>query len=262
MTPSSCLYIGQVVHRRLLPRKHHLRYRAFWMLLDLDEIDSLSRHLKIFSLNRFNLASFHDADHGDGSDVSLREQTHALLRRAGCEAGRLTIKLLCMPRILGYGFNPLSVYFCIKRNGLLEAIVYEVHNTFGERHSYVIPVHGAATDIIEQHCPKAFYVSPFLGMDMSYGFRVRPPAAQVEVSIHGKEGGKTVITASLSGTRREFTDGALIRAFASHPLLTWKVIAGIHWHALRMLLKGFRFHARKHTAQSTGRAVDGQGVQS
>jgi DUF1365 family protein len=166
-----------------------------------------------------------------------------------------------MPRILGYGFNPLSIYFCSGHDGSLEAIIYQVHNTFGERHSYVIPVRGAATDIIEQHCQKEFYVSPFLGMDMSYGFRVRPPAAQVEVAINGKESGTTVIAASLAGTRHELTDGALIRAFASHPLLTVKVIAGIHWHALRMALKGFRFHAREPAAQGAVKAANGRGMQ-
>lgn len=260
MTPASCLYAGQIVHRRFRPREHRLRYRAFWMLLDLNDIDSLSNHLKFFSRNRFNLTSFFDTDHGDGSDVALLEQAQALLRRAGCHADQLTIKLLCMPRILGYGFNPLSIYFCSRHDGSLEAIIYQVHNTFGERHSYVIPVQGAATEIIEQHCPKEFYVSPFLGMDMSYGFRVRPPAAQVEVSINGKENGTTVIAASLAGTRHELTDDALIRAFTSHPLLTLKVIAGIHWHALRMALKGFRLHAREPAVQDAVKAANGRGM--
>lgn len=261
MTFASCLYTGEVVHRRLRPRTHQLRYRVFWMLLDLNEIDHLSQQLLPFSRNRFNLTSFHDADHGDGGDVPLLEQARALLRRAGCRTDQLTIKLLCMPRILGYGFNPLSVYFCSRPDGSLEAIIYEVHNTFGERHSYVMPVAGDAPEIIEQRCPKEFYVSPFLGMDMSYGFRVRPPAAQVEVSIHGKEQDETVIAASLSGTRHELTDGTLIRALAGHPLLTMKVIAGIHWHALRMILEGFRIHARKPSAPRAIGAVDGQGTQ-
>lgn len=261
MTPSSCLYTGQVVHRRLSPRKHHLRYRVFWMLLDLDDVDRLAKRLRLFSRNRFNLTSFYESDHGDGGDVPLLEQARTLLRQAGCQTDQITIKLLCMPRILGYGFNPLSVYFCSRPDGSIEAIIYEVHNTFGERHSYVMPVHGTAAEIIEQHCPKAFYVSPFLGMDLSYGFRVRPPAAQVEVSIHGKEQDKTLIAASLSGTRRELTDGALIAAFAGHPLLTMKVIAAIHWQALRMMLKGFRIHARKPSAPSAIRAVDGRGAQ-
>lgn len=261
MTLSSCLYTGQVVHNRLQPRKHHLRYRVFWLLLDLNQIDALSKRLRFFSRNRFNLTSFHDADHGDGSSSPLLEQARTLLQRAGCQMDQLTIRLLCMPRILGYGFNPLSVYFCSRPDGSLESIIYQVHNTFGERHSYVMPVHGAATEIIEQHCPKDFYVSPFLGMDMSYGFRVRPPAEQVEVSIHGKQNDKTIIAASLSGTRHELTDSALIKAFAGHPLLTLKVIAGIHWHALRMVLKGFRLQARKQAVQGAVRAANGQGAQ-
>jgi hypothetical protein len=214
------------------------------MLLDLNEIDSLSRRLKLFSRNRFNLTGFYDADHGDGSHVSLLEQTETLLRQAGCKADQLTIRLLCMPRILGYGFNPLSIYFCTRPDGLLEAIIYEVHNTFGERHSYVMPVRAGDTGIIEQHCSKEFYVSPFLGIDMSYAFRILPPAATVEVSIRGRESGKTVIAASLSGSRQEMTEGTLTKAVVSHPLLPLKVIAGIHWHALQMILKGFRLHPR------------------
>ncbi|MCP3400293.1 DUF1365 domain-containing protein [Bradyrhizobium sp. CCGB20] len=261
MTLSSCLYTGRVVHRRFAPRTHQLRYRVFWMLLDLNDVDDLSKRVKFFSRNRFNLASFFDADHGDGSGVPLLTQAQTLLRRAGCQTDRIAIKLLCMPRILGYGFNPLSVYFCLRIDGSLEAIIYEVHNTFGERHSYVMPVHGAATEFIEQHCPKEFYVSPFLGMDMSYAFRVRPPGLQVEVSIHGKQNDRTVIAASLSGTRHELTDRALIKAFAGHPLLTLKVIAGIHWHALRMVLKGFRICPRERTTQGAVKAANGQGMQ-
>jgi len=230
------------------------------MLLDLNEVDALSKKLKLFSRNRFNLASFHDADHGDGSEVSLLEQTHVLLRQAGCRADQLTIKLLCMPRILGYGFNPLSVYFCSTQDGALEAIIYEVHNTFGERHSYVMPVHGVATDIVTQHCSKAFYVSPFLSTDMSYEFRVRPPAEQVKVSIHGRQNDKTMIAASLAGTRHELTDRMLTRVFVSHPLLTFKVIAGIHWHALRMVLEGFRIFPRERAVRNRAEATGGRGV--
>jgi len=261
MTTASCLYAGQVVHRRFTPRAHQLRYRVFWMLLDLNDIDNVSKRLRFFSRNRFNLTSFFDTDHGDGGSVTLLLQAQTLLRRAGCQTDQVAIKLLCMPRILGYGFNPLSVYFCFRLDGSLEAIIYEVHNTFGERHSYVMPVRGAMTEIIEQHCSKAFYVSPFLGMDMSYGFRVRPPAAQIEVSVQGKEQNKTVIAASLSGTRQELTDRALIKAFASHPLLTMKVVAGIHWHALLMIVRGFRIHARKSSAPGAITAVDGREAQ-
>jgi uncharacterized protein len=245
MTQSSSLYVGEVVHHRLRPREHHLRFRVFWLLLDLDEIDGLSARLTFFSRNRFNLTSFFDRDHGDGSDISLRQQVEAILQGAGCQADRIAIKLLCMPRIVGYGFDPLSVYFCYRQDGSLEAIIYEVHNTFGERHSYVIPGHGATSQVVEQSCSKEFYVSPFLGMDMSYAFRVLLPRARVHIAIHGKEGEQQVIAASLSGARTELSDNALLKVFVRHPLLTLKVITAIHWHALRMLLKGFRPHAHE-----------------
>lgn len=244
MTPSSGLYSGFVTHHRVRPRVHRLRYRVFWMLLDPDEIDGLSRRLKFFSRNRFNLTSFHDRDHGDGSAVPIRQQVEALLRRAGCDADQIGIRLLCMPRILGYGFNPLSVYFCYRRDGALEAVIYQVHNTFGERHSYVLPAHGTTAATVEQHCAKDFFVSPFLGMAMSYDFRVALPASRVIVAIQGKENDTPVISAMLSGRRSELGDGAILKAFASHPLLTMKVTAGIHWQALRMVLKGFRLVKR------------------
>jgi uncharacterized protein len=232
------------------------------MLLDLDEIDGFSRQMKFFSRNRFNLMSFFDRDHGDGSDVSLRQQVEAVLRQAGCKPDRTTIKLLCMPRILGYGFNPLSVYFCYRQDGSLEATIYEVHNTFGERHSYVMPGHGATADVVEHRCGKEFYVSPFLGMDMSYEFRVLLPAARVNIAIQGKERDEAVIAASLSGTRRRLTDAALMKAFVSHPLLTLKVIAGIHWHALRMVLKGFRIHARAPAERHATATIARRGTSS
>lgn len=253
MTESSCIYAGHVTHHRLRPRVHRLRYRVFWLFLDLDDIDRLSGRLRFFSRNRFNLIGFFDSDHGDGSAVPLRTQAEALLRTAGCRADEAgTIKLLCMPRILGYGFNPLSVYFCHRRDGALEAIIYQVHNTFGERHSYVI-AGGGATSEIEQTCGKDFYVSPFLGMDMSYTFRVSLPGEHVSVAIHGKERGEPIIAASLSGDRQELSEAALLKAFITHPLLTLKVIAAIHWHALRLVLKGFRVHAHGPSSRRSGK---------
>ena len=249
MTGSSCIYVGHVLHSRLRPRVHRLRYRVFWLLLDLDEIDGLSEKLRIFSRNRFNLVGFFDRDHGAGSATPLRTQAETLLRRAGCRPDDVvSIKLLCMPRIMGYTFNPLSVYFCYRRDGALEAIIYEVHNTFGERHSYVIPGHGA-TSKVEQSCDKEFYVSPFLGMDMSYTFHVSLPNTHVGIAIDGKERDESMITASLSGRRKELTDLALLKALATHPLLTLKVVIAIHWQALRLLLKGFHVHAHQPEAR-------------
>lgn len=262
MTLSSCLYTGSLAHRRLRPRVHSLRYRVFWMLIDLDEVDALSAGLSLCSRNRFNLTSFHDCDHGDGSDAPLRRQAEALLQKAQCDVQGGKIMLLCMPRILGYGFNPLSVYFCYRQDGELGAVIYEVHNTFGERHSYAIACEGQTNGTIEQRCAKEFYVSPFLGMDMSYEFRIRAPGAQVQIAIRGNEDGQTVIAANLSGTRVNLTDRAILAAFAGHPLLTLKIIGAIHWHALRMVLKGFRFHPRKPSSQHSVTIVPRNGISS
>ncbi len=240
----STLYVGAVMHRRLRPRAHRLRFRVFWTLLDLDEIDSLPRRLRLFSRNRFNAFSFHDADHGDGSRTPLRVQVERHLDAAGIEIAGGRIALFCMPRIFGYGFNPLSVYFCHRRDGALAAILYEVHNTFGERHSYLFPAGGSDGDVIEQECQKAFYVSPFMDMDLTYRFRVAVPDERIALNIRTGDRDGLMLVAALSGKRRPLTDGTLLRVLASHPLVTLKVIGGIHWHALRMVLKGFGLRQR------------------
>ena len=243
MIRSSCIYAGHVIHRRLRPRVQRLRYRVFWLLLDLEDIDHLAGKLRFFSRNCFNLFGFFERDFGDGSAVPLRTQAQTLLQKAGCQPGEVgAIKLLCMPRMLGYAFNPLSVYFCYRRDGGLEAIIYEVHNTFGERHSYVIPGNGA-TSKVEQHCDKEFFFFFFLGIDLSYAFHVSLPGADVGITIAGMERGRVVIAASLSGKRHGLSDAALLKAFILHPFLTVKVVLAIHWHALRLVLKGFRIHA-------------------
>jgi DUF1365 family protein len=240
----SALYSGSVMHRRFRPRAHYLRYRVFWMLLDLDELDILPSNIRIFSHNRLNAMSFYDVDHGDGSGMPLRSQIDRHLNEAGIDLDGGAIKLLCMPRILGYGFNPLSVYFCYRRDGALAAIVYEVHNTFRQRHCYLVPVQPSASTMVEQHCRKAFYVSPFMDMDLTYRFRVIAPDEQVSVAIRVSDQDGPQLFAALAGKRRTLSEGALLLVFITHPLMTLKVIGAIHWHAARMLLRGFRLRPR------------------
>jgi DUF1365 family protein len=235
----SALYVGTVVHRRLRPRPHAFRYRAFWLLIDLDELPDLSSRLRLFSHNHGNLFSLRDTDHGDGSTTPLRRQLDRTLSAAGIELTGGTIQLLCMPRTLGYGFNPISVYFCRRADGAPAALVYQVHNTFGERHSYVIPV-DTAERVQHQTCRKTFYVSPFMDMDMTYEFRVAGPADRVAIEISGGDAGGPIIDTCLAGARRDLTDGALLRVFLAMPAITLKVIAAIHWEALRLWLKGLR----------------------
>lgn len=243
MSQASALYVGRVTHRRLSPRRHSLSYRAYWMLLDLGELDSVAGRLKLFSHNRFNLFGFYDADHASGSGP-LRPQIESHLRDAGIDIAGGTIRLLTMPRLLGYVFNPLSIYFCHRRDGTLAALLYEVSNTFGERHSYLIAVPASENGPIRQRCHKVLYVSPFLGMDLRYDFHVVPPARQTSVTVRAADANGDVVVATLNGVRAPLSDAQLLRVFATHPLLTAKVTLGIHWEALRLWLKGIRLQPR------------------
>jgi DUF1365 family protein len=239
----SAIYVGSVAHRRLAPRPHALRYRVFWLLLDLDELPAIAAKLRLFSYNRRNLFSFHDTDHGDGSNTRLRTQIERCLAAAGVEISGGAVRVLCMPRTLGFSFNPLSIYFCHRADGALAAVIYEVHNTFGERHSYLIPTDKPA-GVVHQRCRKTFYVSPFMDMEMSYEFRVHPPGERIAVAIRGNGAEGPLINACLVGARQDLTDLALLRAFFAVPAVTLKVIAAIHWEALRLWLKGLRLRPR------------------
>lgn len=238
MIEGSALYAGRVVHARLKPKQHKLSYACYWLLLDLDELETLSRKLRTFSLDRFNLFSLRTRDYGDGSQTDLRTQARAHLDKAGVDLTGGKIFLLTMPRILGYGFNPLSVYFCQRADGTLAAMIYEVHNTFGQRHSYLIPIEDGAAAEVMQTCAKDFYVSPFMEMNLRYDFCVLPPAAKTRVSVKVSDAGGLMLSASLAGDKQPLTNTSLARIFVTHPLLTAKVIGAIHWEALRLWLKG------------------------
>jgi uncharacterized protein len=239
----SALYVGRVTHHRLRPRRHRLAYRTYWFLLDLDDMPALARRLRLFAYNRYNLFSLHDEDHGSGADVPLRTQIEDHLASGGIDVDGGRILLLAMPRLLGYAFNPLSVYFCYGRDGALSALVYEVHNTFQERHSYVIAVDGGR-GAVQQHCAKRFYVSPFLDMDMRYDFSVEAPGDAVRVTVRGSDHDGDIIAATLFGRREPLTDARLLGVFLSHPLLTLKVTIAIHFEALLLWLKGLRLRPR------------------
>jgi DUF1365 family protein len=237
----SGLYPGVVSHTRLKPRRHALRYRIFMLLLDLDELEVLDRGLKLFSLQRFNLVGFDPRRHGDGSDAPLKAQVEAQLAAAGIAHGG-SVRMLAMPRILGLGFNPLTVYFCHRPDGALSAILYEVNNTFGERHSYLIPADDVP--VVKQACEKSFYVSPFMDMDLSYAFRVRPPAEQVQVLVDVDDAEGRVLATGFVATRQDLTDRNLARAWLTHPWMTVGVVAAIHWEALFIWLKGEKIRQR------------------
>ena len=239
----SCLYDAVVIHQRTRPVAHRLRYRIATLLLDLDELPSLSRRLRLFAHNRAGLISFHERDHGDGARTGLRAWVEQQLQAAGIETDGGAIRLLAMPRVLGHVFNPLSVFFCHHRDGALAAVLYEVNNTFGQRHSYLFPVQDGVRPL-RQSCDKAFYVSPFLPMGMTYAFRVAPPDAGMAISIVGRDAAGVLIAATMHGKRRPLTDAALLGVVLRMQLLALKVVAGIHWEAAKLWRKGLRLQHR------------------
>ncbi len=240
---ASGLYEGSVYHRRMRPKSHVLRQRLFQVLLDLDELDTLDRRLRFFGRNRRALVAFHDGDHGDGSG-DLRGWAQARLAEAGISPQDGPIRLLCIPRVFGFAFNPLSVWFCHADDGRLTALIYQVNNTFGERHAYVIPVVPASADLVLQRCAKSFFVSPFMDMSMSYDFAVRPPAEDVTVRVDGSDADGPLIATSFTGRRREFDDWTLLDSVLRWPVNTIAVVAGIGWGAFRIWLKGVRYRRR------------------
>ncbi len=242
---SNALYVGEVIHHRVHGIRHTLRYRLFMLLLDIDTAEARIRPLRWLTHGRFGLMSWRARDHGDRSATPLRQQVETHLSAAGIDLAGGPVRLLCMPRILGYGFNPLAVYFCHRPDGTLAALLYEVTNTFHERHSYLVAVPAdAPAGATRQTAEKTFFVSPFMDMDLTYDFTVRPPGQAVSVVVAVRRGDTPILTASFAGTRRPLTDAALLRTWLSHPLLTWKVMGGIHWEALRGLLKGARYRNR------------------
>jgi uncharacterized protein len=244
MSDASGLYDGAVVHQRLTPRRHQLRYRLFQLLVDLDELPALDRRLRLFGHNRFAVFSLHDRDHLAGGERPLRGQIDAMLAEAGIDLAGGRVRLLCMPRVLGYVFNPLSIFYCHRPTGELAAAVMEVNNTFGERHSYLIEA-GADGRIVRSGCAKTFFVSPFLELDMTYDFRLAAPGETVATAILGRDaGGAPIITAAFAGRRLRLDDRNLAGAFFRHPLLTLKVVLAIHWEAAKLLAKGVRLQRK------------------
>lgn len=237
-------YVGTVMHQRHKPRRHRLEYRVFSLYLDLDEVDELDRTSRWFSHNRFNLIALFDRDHGAADGSALKPWVQEHLKRAGLDATGGRIGMLCYPRLFGFVFNPLTVFFCHDADDRLIAVLYEVRNTFGERHAYLIPVSDPTSDVVRHGCDKLFYVSPFISMQAHYDFRVLVPGEKTILAIHETDAGGALLDARFIGHRQELTDRGLIRLLLSHPLMTLKVVAGIHWEALKLWRKGMPFFSR------------------
>jgi len=227
---------------------------VFSLLIELDEIPELSKRLRLLRFNRGGLFSFHEKDHGDGGATPLRDWVERHLAEAGMPINGGRIAVLAYPRMLGYVFNPLSVFFCYDRDDRLVAILYEVANSYSERHTYVIPVEDDAS--IRQTADKVFYVSPFLPVAGQYEFSIESPGAKVGVSINLRDADGLLLRASFHGGRKSLTDFMLAGVFFRYPLMTFKVMAGIHWEALKLWRKGIRFRRHAPLAAVTGSSVD------
>ena len=249
---AASLYIGEVMHARLKPMGHRFSYRVMSLLIDLDRLDAADRQSALFGVNRAALYSFNEADHGarDGSSLRLYAQRRATEHGVDLTDGR--VLLLCYPRLLGFTFNPLSVYFCHRAGGQLALVIYEVRNTFGDIHAYALPVQPGELSPagLRQEQEKLFYVSPFIEMAMRYHFRVMPPAQRVKLRILQTDREGPLLAATFIGTRRGLTNATLLRAFFALPLVTLKIVAAIHWEALRLWLKGARLVNRPDAADA------------
>lgn len=241
----SALYSGEVMHRRLDRLSYRFIYKVFSLLVDLDELPELPRRLRLFSHNRFNLFSLHDRDHGGRDGAPLRPWLERLLRGRGVELEGGSILLLCFPRVLGYVFNPLSVWYCHHRDGSLRAVVCEVRNTFSEMHHYILaPPGGGSMDWRgEYRARKVFHVSPFIASEAEYRFRFREPGEHLSVRITERIAEMDMFKASIGAMRSPLTDARLMREFIRLPLMPLKVMAAIHWQALKLWLRGARFHS-------------------
>ena len=254
---AAALYIGDVMHARLKPVGHRFSYRVMSLLIDLDRLVEADRQSPLFGVNRAALYSFRESDHGARDGSSLRRYVQNCASEHGIDLTGGRVLLLCYPRLLGYTFNPLSVYYCYRKDGELALMLYEVRNTFGGIHSYVLPV--SRDEISEagvrQQQDKLFFVSPFIEMAMRYHFRVRPPGDRVQLRILETDREGPLLAATFNGSRRTLVTKELLRAFFALPLVTLKIMTAIHWEALRLWVKGVRLVPRSEPVHKTGLAT-------
>ncbi len=248
MTMDRCaIYNGTVVHRRLKPKSHLLKYQVFSLLIDLDALDAIDNAAVPLAVNRFGFLSFYESDHGDKRKSGLKSWVMEQLSKTDIDIADVRVRVLCYPRFFGYVFNPLTVFFCEDENGETIAILYQVKNTMGESHTYIMPIEANASLPLKHGCDKAMYVSPFTPMESTYAFNIVPPGDDICVSIQQSDEEGPLLNASFIGKFAAFNRTNLRRAILRHPLMTIKVIAGIHLEALNLWRKGVPFF--RHTPQ-------------
>ena len=240
---TSAIYNGTVIHKRFKPKLHFFKYKVFSLLIDLSELKILDKNISFFSYNKFNLISFFDKDHGDRDGTSLVEWVKKNLNENKINNQNIKVKLLCYPRILGYVFNPLSVFYVYNNKDELISILYEVKNTFGEQHTYIFKVEN--DNLLQHNCEKRFHVSPFIEMNCNYFFRILKPSQKISVIINQYQLNEKILYASQYGTRADLTSLQLIKSYLKHPLMTFKIISAIHFEAFKLWTKGIKFIKKK-----------------
>ncbi len=240
MSEPADLYACEVMHRRHRPITYGFVYRTFSLLVDIDRLQELDRISPLFSVDRFNLLSLHARDHLPDGETDLRAWIDRTLAAHGIDPQGLRVRLFCMPRVLGWGFDPLSVWFCESSEGEPVAVLGEVHNTFGERHCYLLDAAGAGWPVRTRR-DKVFHVSPFLRVEGQYKFVLSKPDDKLRVSVQLSDAEGKLLSATQAGERIAFSTGNLLRQFARVPFQTAKVLGGIHWHALKIWMRGVSF---------------------
>ena len=243
MINNSCIYVGSVIHKRFKPKKHFFKYNVFSLFLDLDEINELDQKILFFSYNKFNILSFFDKDHGYRDGSSIKNWLIHVLQKKNISTINIKIKILCYPRIFGYVFNPLSIFFIYDADSNPIAILYEVKNTFGEQHTYIFKTQD--TETIKNSCTKKFHVSPFIEMECIYKFRVNKPSDKISVIIDQSDKEGKLLFASQDGIAKDLSNKNLFFSYIFHPLMTFKVIVAIHYEAFKLWLKGIKFIKKK-----------------
>ena len=213
-------------------------------MIDLSELETLDKKVNFFSYNKFNLISFYEKDHGERNGSSLVEWVHNNLKKNNISTDDIKIKILCYPRIFGFVFNPLSVFYVYNLNDQLISILYEVKNTFDEQHTYIFRVEKDA-NLIQNNCSKKFHVSPFIEMDCNYFFRLLKPGNKISVIIDQYDAQDKILYASQDGVRSDFNTKCLIKSYLKHPIMTFKIILAIHYEAFKLWTKGIKFIKKK-----------------
>ena len=244
MVKSSCIYTGQVIHKRFKPKKHFFKYNVFSLLIDLSELNELGKELRLFSYNKFNILSFYDSDHGPRDGTSLISWVKDHLNNNKINSQGIRIKLLCYPRVWGYVFNPLSIFFVYDKDSNLISILYEVKNTFDEQHTYVFKI-DEKSQVLEHSCKKKFHVSPFIEMNCLYNFKILKPDSKLSVIINQNDDYGKLLFASQDGVKKEINNKNLVFSYMFHPLMTFKIIGAIHFEAFKLWLKGIKLVKKK-----------------